>query len=277
MGDGWIKIHRRLMEWEHFKEPSVVTVYLALLLSADRDGKTEINLGGLTVATKLSKGTVKKAITKLVRSGEITREKSGSRITTSITKWSDYQLGQKLNPKQSSLGQKLNQYRAKKQTNTENDKAKNCTDIGTKIEPTTHYLNNKNKQEYNYPPPPPKARARAREKLEAELLADGRVEIALMQYRITEDEYRKFMDEILADWEFRNLGEEEYTLSHFSSVLRIVVNKYKRQNNGTNENRTGGYYHSGEEGREQRAAAVAARIARLAAEDDARAEGVRKP
>ena len=246
--NGWIKIHRSLLEWEHFGEPSVVTVYLALLLSADRDGVTDINLGGLINVTKLSSGTIKRAIAKLVKSGEITREKYGMKITTKITMWSEYQLGQKLSQSKKSLVQKLDQYRDK-----------NCTNIGTKIDPIPHYNNNKNVEESNKNISTTTAPACARERLMAELLTDGRIELAMMQHRITEQQYRQFVAEILADWDFRSLTDEEYNLNHFSSVLRFVVDKSKRNNNGTDRQPIAA-------GRAQRAAAIAATMAALAAE-----------
>ena len=63
--NGWIKIHRTMLEWEHFNEPSVVTVFLALLLNADKEGKTGITIGGIASVTKLHHNTVKRAIAKL--------------------------------------------------------------------------------------------------------------------------------------------------------------------------------------------------------------------
>lgn len=53
----------------------------------------------------------------------------------------------------------------------------------------------------------------------------------------------------------------------------------KNKKNGTRENNSpgGGYYHTGDEGRDQRAADYAARIARLTGEDDARASAIRDP
>ena len=95
--NGWIKIHRTLLQWEHFKEPSVVTVFLALLLSADRDGKTDISLSGLTSATGLTKNTVRAALSKLVNSGEVSRmTQKGQKTITEIANWDKYQVYQKL-------------------------------------------------------------------------------------------------------------------------------------------------------------------------------------
>ena len=217
--NGWIKIHRSLLEWEHFGEPSVVTVYLALLLSADRDGVTDINLGGLINVTKLSSGTIKRAIAKLVKSGEITREKYGMKITTKITMWSEYQLGQKLSQSKKSLVQKLDQYRDK-----------NCTNIGTKIDPIPHYNNNKNVEECNEKD----AHARTHEDFVAEAMNDLRIEQGCMALRITAEQYKRLVNEVINDWMFSDLPDNEWTLTHLLGAMRIKHNINQR-NNGTTQ------------------------------------------
>jgi hypothetical protein len=74
----------------------------------------------------------------------------------------------------------------------------------------------------------------ARERLMAELLTDGRIELAMMQHRITEEQYRRMVAEILADWQFRDLPDSDYNLNHFSSVMRYKVANNNR-NNGNNQ------------------------------------------
>lgn len=134
--NGWIKIHRTMLEWEHFSEPSVVTVFLALLLSAGRDGKTDISLCGLSSVTGLTKNTIRRALSKLADSGEITRELvKGKNTITSISKWSTYQVG-------------------KKMIHTDRDSVSNngtpvgelLTHTGSKID-TPHIIYNKNVEE----------------------------------------------------------------------------------------------------------------------------------
>ena len=78
----------------------------------------------------------------------------------------------------------------------------------------------------------------AREKLMAELLTDGRIELAMMQHHITEEQYRRMVDEILADWQFRDLPDEDYNLNHFSSVLRYKVANNNRNNGQQNQRGT---------------------------------------
>jgi hypothetical protein len=62
-----------------------------------------------------------------------------------------------------------------------------------------------------------------------------------------------------------------------TNFQKVLEGNYDNgQTNGTATTQSN-YYHTGDEGREQRAADYAQRIARLAAEDDARAAALRKP
>lgn len=72
--------------------------------------------------------------------------------------------------------------------------------------------------------------ARTHEKLVAELLTDARIELAMMQHHISVEQYRQLVNEIIADWQFRDLPESDYNLNHFSSVLRYKVAAINRNN-----------------------------------------------
>ena len=218
--NGWIKIHRTMLQWEHFNEPSVVTVFLALLLNADRDGKTDINLGGLMAATKLGRHSIKGAIAKLVKSGEITRQKYGSRITTTIINWSEYQMGQNSTQSKKSLGQNPTQYRVENRAN-----------ISPKNDPIQYNKNNKNNKENIVVA---NAHARTHEDFVANALTDMAVERGCMAMKITREEYRQLLTEVINDWEFRQLPDNEWTLTHLLALMRIKHNINNR-NNGNNQ------------------------------------------
>ena len=218
--NGWIKIHRTMLQWEHFNEPSVVTVFLALLLNADRDGKAGITIGGIVSVTKLHHNTVKRAIAKLVASGEITRQKYGSRITTTIANWSEYQSVQKIDRCKKPSVQKIDRYGDK-----------NCTDIGTKKVPIQYNKNNKKDKENIVVAD---AHARTHEDFIADALNDLRVEQGCMAMRITPEEYRQLVTEVTNDWIYRQLPDNEWTLTHLLAQMRIK-NNINNRNNGTNK------------------------------------------
>lgn len=92
--EGWIKVHRKLLEWEWFGDSNVVHIFLYLLLTANQDDKRwqgiEISRGQLitsinTIAkvTNLSLQQVRTALNKLEKSGEINKE--SNRLYTLLT------------------------------------------------------------------------------------------------------------------------------------------------------------------------------------------------
>lgn len=237
-----------MLQWEHFNEPSVVTVFLALLLNADRDGKTDINLGGLMSLTGLSHNTINRAIAKLVKSGEISRIKHGSRITTTITNWSEYQgkvLTQNLGNNQKQLDQNLGEYTPK-----------NGVDIIPKNESIQYNKNNKKDKEVVAD-----AHARTHEEFIADALNDLRVEQGCIAMGVTPDEYRQLVTEVTNDWIFRNIPDNEWTLTHLLAQMRIKHNINNR-NNG--ERQTNG--SAGNSSRERLAREYAAEMAALTTE-----------
>ena len=220
--NGWIKIHRTMLEWEHFNEPSVVTVFLALLLVAD-NGQTEIGLGGLAAITGLSKNTIRVALAKLVESGEIKRKaEKGQKTITEIANWDKYQVYQKLTHQKRRSVSKIDTPVYQK-----------LTQSVSKID--THIKNKNNKEEVVVD-----AHARTHEEFVADALNDLRVEQGCMAMRITAEEYRQLVTEVINDWEFRNIPDNEWTLTHLLAQMRIKNNINNRNKNGnqrtTNDN-----------------------------------------
>lgn len=248
--NGWIKIHRTMLQWEHFNEPSVVTVFLALLLNADKDGKTDISLGGLSSATGLTKNTIRCALTKLVESGEITRSFiKGQMTTTTITNWKEYQEGQKLIHQRGKGVSKIDTPVGQKLIHTV-----------SKID-TPHIIYNKNNKNNNKNNCVVDTRTHTREDFIADALNDLRVEQGCMAMRITPDEYRQLVTEVTNDWIFRNIPDNEWTLTHLLSQMRIKHNINNR-NNG--ERQTNG--SAGNSSRERLAREYAAEMAALTTE-----------
>lgn len=221
---GWIKMYRAMLEWEHFKEPRVVTVFLAFLFNADKTGKTNIKLDELMSLTGLSHNTVTGAISKLVKSGEITRVKQGQNITTTINKWNGYQA----NLSTQNLGECDDLSTQNLGEQNEAIDPKNGTIINPK---NGSIIYNKNINKNNNCV----AETRTREEFIADALNDLRVEQGCMAMKITRDEYRQLLAEVINDWEFRNLPDEEWTLTHLLAQMRIKQNINNRNNGTTNQ------------------------------------------
>ena len=220
-------MHRALLEWEHFKEPSVVVVFFALLLSADRDGQTSIKLDELMTLTGLGSCTIKRALSKLVASGEISRQKYGARITTTIANWSQYQMVSKVSQRQDLLVSKVSQQEETLVSKVSQYRDKNDTNEGIKSIPIQYNKkDNKNEQEEIVV-----ANAHTREVFVANALTDLAVEKGCMAMRITPERYRQLVTEVITDWEFTQLPEREWTLTHLLSQMRIK-NSINNRNNG---------------------------------------------
>ena len=214
--NGWIKIHRTMLQWEHFNEPSVVTVFLALLLVAD-NGQTDIGLGGLAAITGLSKNTIRHALAKLVNSGEIKRQTAkGQRTITTITNWNEYQVGQKLiHPTKKSV-------------------SKNDTPVYQKLTQSVSKIDTHIKNKNNKEVVVANAHTRTHEDFMADALNDMRVEQGCMAMGVAPDEYRQLVTEVTNDWIFRQLPDNEWTLTHLLAQMRIKHNINNR-NNGNNQ------------------------------------------
>ena len=220
-------MHRSLLEWEHFKEPSVVVVFFALLLSADRDGQTSIKLDELMALTGLGSCTIKRALSKLVASGEISRQKYGARITTTIANWSQYQMVSKVSQRQDLLVSKVSQQEEPLVSKVSQYMDKNDTNEGIKSIPIQYNKkDNKNEQEEIVV-----ADAHTREVFVANALTDLAVEKGCMAMRITPERYRQLVTEVITDWEFTQLPEREWTLTHLLAQMRIK-NSINNRNNG---------------------------------------------
>lgn len=246
MSKGWIKLHRTMLQWEHFKEGSVLKVFLALLCNADRDGKTDIKLDELMENTGMSHNTVNMAIAKLVKSGEITREKRGQNIYTTISNWSEYQENpstQNLGECNDSLTQKVGECENPSTQNlgecndslTQNLKAihpKNGTIIHPKIGTTIYNKNNNKKDNKNVVVED--ARARVIDNLKT---YDFWAENMCKNYHLTHEELCAKVDEFVLDMACSDKKIEELinARAYFNAWLSNNLNR----NNGNNQRNNG--------------------------------------
>ena len=108
---GYIKLHRQIVEWEWYKSIPVKVLFLHCLLRANHadkkwQGKT-ITKGSfvtsyenLSVETGLSVQQVRTAITKLKLTSEITHKSTSQYSIITINSWEEYQEDNTQNNKQ---------------------------------------------------------------------------------------------------------------------------------------------------------------------------------
>ena len=105
---------------------------------------------------------------------------------------------------------------------------KNCDAMGNKIcNPSEEHISEEQK---NNNIVVANTHARTHEEFIADALNDLRVEQGCMAMRITRDEYRQLVTEVINDWEFRNIPDNEWTLTHLLAQMRIKSNINNRNN-----------------------------------------------
>lgn len=99
---GWIKLHRKLLDWEWYDDINTKTLYLHLLLTANHadkrwrgvdvpQGSTITGRKRLAQETGLSEQQVRTCLEKLQSTNEITINSSSLFSLISITNWQEYQ------------------------------------------------------------------------------------------------------------------------------------------------------------------------------------------
>ena len=102
MIDGWIKIHRQILEWRWYSDINVTRLFLHLLLKANFDakdwqdmtierGQLVTSIGRLAEQTSLSIKEVRTALKKLESTGEIITKGANKFTTITICKYDTYQ------------------------------------------------------------------------------------------------------------------------------------------------------------------------------------------
>jgi len=105
---------------------------------------------------------------------------------------------------------------------------KNCYEGGNKIcDPSEEHITEEHK---NNNIVVADAHARTHEEFVANALTDMAVERGCMAMRITREEYRQLLTEVINDWEYRQLPDNDWTLTHLLAQMRIKHNINNRSN-----------------------------------------------
>jgi hypothetical protein len=101
--EGWIKLHRKLLDWEWYDEPNTLRLFLHLLLKANHKPKKyrgvdikqgQVMTGYDRLANELGLSTqqIRTAINKLKLTNEITSVSNSQGTIIQIVKYKDYQV-----------------------------------------------------------------------------------------------------------------------------------------------------------------------------------------
>jgi len=102
MDDGFIKLHRSILDWEWFQDDKTFKVFLYLLLNANWEdsrfrgyeiprGSLVIGYTALSKRLGISKQSVRTAISHLKSTGEITLKSTNKFSIVTIANWEKYQ------------------------------------------------------------------------------------------------------------------------------------------------------------------------------------------
>ena len=210
--NGWICLHRSFREWQHYGEPSVMVVFIDLLLNANHKegwwhghkcerGATFRSIRSMSEDTTLSFHTIIRALKILESTGEIKRIKIDQKHTkTIIRKYSQYQ-DFNINSVAESATQTATQSATQSATKQQYNNNNKIVDVDN---------------------------ARTHEKIVAEFMSnDITIEQFCMSNHITKEECRRLADDVVNEWQLtgkindhRNSIDER---KHLISQIRIKI------------------------------------------------------
>lgn len=135
MCNGWIKLHRKILDWEWFTSPSTLQLFIYLLLRANKEdkkwrgilikrGQLVTSVATISEETKLSTQQVRTSLNRLKSTNEITSKTTNRFTLVTVCKYESYQLYEEVEQqtKQQALQQKNNKQITNKQQQLKNNK-----------------------------------------------------------------------------------------------------------------------------------------------------------
>src|SRR5690606_24237449 len=116
---GWIKIHRKITDWDWWDDHNTTRLFIYLLCAANHEekdwkGKVNVDKGqlvtsidGLAKETGLSPQQIRRSLGKLTATGEITKKSTNYFSVITICKYKEYQ--QKKDDQQQAIDQAVEQ------------------------------------------------------------------------------------------------------------------------------------------------------------------------
>ena len=130
--NGFIMLHRRLIEWEWFNDSKVLHVFLYCLMRANHKpnkwrginidtGQFITSRDNIATATGLSVQSIRTALNKLQSTSELTIKTTNRNTVISITNWHLYQQKQSKQPAEQPAQQPTNNQQTTTNNNDNND------------------------------------------------------------------------------------------------------------------------------------------------------------
>lgn len=135
MCNGWIKLHRKILDWEWFTSPSTLQLFIYLLLRANKEdkkwrgilikrGQLVTSVATISEETKLSTQQVRTSLNRLKSTNGITSKTTNRFTLVTVCKYESYQLYEEVEQqtKQQALQQTNNKQITNKQQQLKNNK-----------------------------------------------------------------------------------------------------------------------------------------------------------
>jgi len=142
MSDGWIKLHRKITDWEWYDDPNTFRLFMHLLVTANHkpkkwrgvvipSGSKLTGLYSLSEQIGLSPQQIRTALKKLKSTNDITIKSTNKYSIISIVKWEKHQIHKQTNNKQVTNQQQTNnkQVTTNKNDNNGNKERKESLEI----------------------------------------------------------------------------------------------------------------------------------------------------
>jgi len=111
--NGWVKIHRKMLDWEWHGDPNVVALFVYLLLTVNHEqgrwqglevnpGQVITSLPDLAKKVGLTIRQTRIALDKLKMTGEVTDKTTNKYRVITISKWREYQSDDRQNGRQTA-------------------------------------------------------------------------------------------------------------------------------------------------------------------------------
>lgn len=132
---GWIKLHRKFLEWEWFNSSDMVKLFIFLLISANHEdnfwhgieikkGQYLTGLKSLSVRTNISEQKIRTCLKRLEKTGEINRQSTNKFSIITICNYESYQSENKATNKQKHKQLTNNQQATNNKQEYKNEKNK---------------------------------------------------------------------------------------------------------------------------------------------------------
>lgn len=122
MAEGFIKLYKKMLEWEWYDEPNTKVLFLHCLLKANwetsdwhgveiKPGQFITSIANLAIETGLSNRQTRTSLARLESTGELTSKCTNKYRIITINKWADYQgaTSKKASKRQTNDKQDVNQ------------------------------------------------------------------------------------------------------------------------------------------------------------------------